>query len=259
MALGVVGQSEARGQETSTPGSHASSQQQPPADHSPWSFGLTSYVWFAGLNGDIGVRNLPPAQIDPTFSDIFNNIDWLPPPIMLMAEVRYDRVGFVTDFIYLGEESDGATPGPLPLTVEVDTNTLVWTFGGSYRVIQADRGTVDLLAGGRLWSMDTDVTVTGPFAVRQGSGSQTWVDPLIGIAGRVNLGKGFALRAEADVGGFGVGADVDWQVIGLVQYQVRDWIALEAGYRYLAVNYDKDEFLFDGSIRGPIVGASVRF
>jgi hypothetical protein len=52
---------------------------------------------------------------------------------------------------------------------------------------------------------------------------------------------------------------VDWQVIGLVQYQVRDWIALEAGYRYLAVNYDKDGFLFDGSIRGPIVGASVRF
>lgn len=39
----------------------------------------------------------------------------------------------------------------------------------------------------------------------------------------------------------------------------RDWIALEAGYRYLAVNYDKDGFLFDGSIRGPIVGASVRF
>ena len=78
----------------------------------------------------------------------------------------------------------------------------LWTFGGSYRVVDNGTATMDVLAGGRLWSLDSDLTLTGPRDVRQASGSQTWVDPLIGVAGSVGLGNGFGLYAEADVGGF---------------------------------------------------------
>lgn len=260
VGLAVAGQCEAGEQEHALPHSPVSVQQPPPPGYSsPWSFGLAPYLWFAALNGELGVRDLPAAQIDASFKDIFDNLDWWPPPIMLAGEVRYDRAAFVTDFIYLGEEVSGSTPGPLGRPVNADTDTLVWTFGGSYRVVQVPRGSIDLRAGARLWSMDTTFTLSGLRQVRQRSGSQTWVDPLIGVGGRAELGKGFAVWAQADVGGFGVGAEMDWQVIGLLQYQVRNWIALEAGYRYLAVNYDKNGFLFDGSLRGPIVGASFRF
>ena len=93
----------------------------------------------------------------------------------------------------------------------------------------------------------------------EASGSKTWVDPLIGLAGSVGLGSGFGLHAEADVGGFGVGADIDWQVQGTLQYTYNDWVTLEAGYRYLAVDYDDDGFVWDVSMQGPIIGVKFRF
>ncbi len=232
---------------------------EPVSDSSGWTFTAESYLWMAGLNGQIGVAGLQPADVDVDFSQIFDAIDWFPPPIMIAAEARNGRFALLTDFIYLGLEADGSSPGPVPLTADVEMKTVVWTFGASYRVIDNGSATLDVLAGGRLWYLDTDVTLTGPFNVLQGSGSKTWVDPIIGVAGTVGLGSGFGLRGEADIGGFGVGADLDWQVLGTLQYRYNDSVTLEAGYRYLSVDYDNDGFVFDVAMHGPIVGASFRF
>jgi opacity protein-like surface antigen len=253
----LVGTSPALGQEASD--ASQTETEPPPWAKSPWSVGLTSYVWFAGFSGDVGVAGLPPAEIDADFGKIFENIDWFPPPVMLAGEVRYDRIGFLTDFIYLGLEGDGVSRGPLPLTAEAELKTMVWTFGGSYRLIQDEAVNLDLLAGARLWMMDMNLTLTGPLAVRQRSRSESWVDPLVGIAGQVKLGGGFALKAQGDVGGFGVGADLDWQVLGTIQYQLNDSITLEAGYRYLAVDFDDGGLNLDIAMHGPIIGGSVRF
>jgi len=228
---------------------------------SPRSFSVSPYLWFAGLDGRVGVnQRLPSVDVDVNFSEIFKSIDWLPPPVMVVGEVRYGRFAAFTDFIFLGLEDDkGATRGPISVTADVKLDTIVWTFGGAYRVIDMDRGSLDLLAGGRLWNADVKGTLAGPLAVRQRSGSKTWVDPIIGINGRIELGSGFALQAEADVGGFGVASDIDWQVLGTLQYQPTEWATLEAGYRYLAVDFDDNGFLFDVALQGPIIGASFRF
>jgi hypothetical protein len=261
LVLGIIGLSQAFGQETPTQGSQAKSQPPPPAAPSPWSFRLTPSLWVASLDGKVGVRsNLPPANVDVGFDQIFKALDWFPPPVMLGGEVRYGRFGFVSDFIYLGlEDSSGITRGPISAKADVHLNFAIWTFGGSYRVIENDPVTLDLLAGGRFWGLDGESKLSGPFAVRKGSGSEIWVDPIIGISGRVGLGSGFALQAEADVGGFGLVADIDWQVMGTLQYQVSDSITLDAGYRYLAVDYKNGGFLFDVALSGPIIGASIRF
>lgn len=218
-------------------------------------------MWFAGLSGDVGVNsNLPVIDVDVDFSEIFEAIDWFPPPVMLAGEVRYQRFAFVTDLIFLGLEADDeATRGPVVVAAQANLDTLVWTFGGSFRALERESVTVDLLAGGRLWNVDAEGTLTGPLAVRQRSGSKTWVDPIVGISGRVELGSGFALRAEGDVGGFGLVSDIDWQLLGTIQYQVADYLTLDAGYRYLAVDFDDGGFLFDVALSGPIIGASIRF
>jgi hypothetical protein len=178
---------------------------------------------------------------------------------MLAGEVRYGRFGFLSDFIYMGLEGEGASPGPLPLTADAELKAMIWTFGGSYRVVQSEAVNLDLLAGARLWMMDLDLTVAGPLATRQGSGSESWADPIVGIAGRIKLGGGFALKAEGDVGGFGLGADLDWQALGVIQYEVDESLMLEAGYRYLAVDYDNGGLLIDIAMHGPIIGGSIRF
>ena len=222
---------------------------------SGWTFAAAPYLWLAGLNGEIGVRGLPPADVDVDFSQVFDAIDWFPPPIMIAGEARNGRFALFTDFIYLGLEVDGSSSGPVPLTADVKMNTVVWTFGASYRVVENETATLDVLAGGRLWYLDTDVTLTGPVNVLQGSGSKTWVDPIIGVAGTVDLGSGFGLHGEADIGGFGVGAELDWQVLGTLRYRYNDAVTLEAGYRYLDVDYDEDGFVFDIAMHGPIIGA----
>jgi len=257
LAICMLGIFPALGQDDS--GQDQKPDSPPPWAQSPLSISLTSYLWFTSLSGDIGVGGLPPADIDVDFKDIFEKIDWFPPPIMIAGEVRYDRAAFLTDFIYLGMEGEGASPGPLPLTAEAELKTLIMTFAGAYRVVQSESVDLDLLAGARLWMLDTTLSLTGPLATRQRGGSEAWVDPLVGIAGHVKLGGGFALKAEGDVGGFGVGSDLDWQVLGALQYQVDDSLTLEAGYRYLAVDYDDDGFLFDVALQGPIIGGSIRF
>jgi opacity protein-like surface antigen len=261
-ALICFGTAGARGQETSSQDSQAQSQPAPPApDPSSWSFHVSPYMWFAGISGDVGVNsNLPTVDVDVSFAEIFKAIDWFPPPVMLAGEVRYGRFAFTSDLIFLGMEADDSkTRGPVTVKGELDMDTVVWTFGGSFRAIEYGPATLDLLAGGRLWNVDATAKFGGPFAARQRGGSETWVDPILGISGRVELGSGFALQAEGDVGGFGLVSDIDWQVLGTLQYQVADSITLDAGYRYLAVDYKNGGFLFDMALSGPIIGASIRF
>ena len=157
MVLGVLGPSKAFGQATPAQGTKAQDEKPPPtAAPSSWSFRLSPYLWLAGINGKVGVRsNLPALNVDVGFSGIFHAIDWFPPPVMRSGEVRYGRFGFVSDFIYLGlADSGGRTRGPISATADVNLNIAIWTFGGSYRVIENDPVTVDLLAGGRFWNMD---------------------------------------------------------------------------------------------------------
>ena len=255
-ALIFVPGPQAFGQEATA---EATQSAEPPAwAKSPWSVQLTAYLWMASMSGDVGVGGLPPAEIDVDFDEIFSHIDWFPPPIMLTGEVRYDRVAFLSDFIYIGLEGD-KTSSVLPLKAEADLKQMIWTFGGSYRVVEDSPITLDLLAGARLWMLDADLTLTSPLNVRQGGRSESWIDPIVGIAGQIKLGGGFALRAEGDVGGFGLGADLDWQVLGTLQYQLDESITLEAGYRYLSVDFDDGRFLYDVALQGPIIGGSFHF
>jgi opacity protein-like surface antigen len=258
--LGIAGAMAARGQEASSQQPQAEGAKAAATEGSPWSFRVSPYMWFAGLSGNVGVNQILVVDVDVDFSEIFESIDWFPPPVMVAGEVRYGRFAFITDFMFLGlETNDERTRGPVSVAAELELDTIIWSFGGSFRAIENDRVSVDLLAGGRLWNVDAEGSLVGPLAVRQRSGSKTWVDPIIGIAGRVKLGSGFALQAEGDVGGFGANADIDWQVVGTLQYELNDSIALEAGYRYLAVDYDDGGFLFDVALHGPIIGGSFRF
>ena len=43
---------------------------------------------------------------------------------------------------------------------------------------------------------------------------ENWFDPFIGLGGRYSLTKALYLTGEPDVGGFGVGSEITWQVCG---------------------------------------------
>src|SRR5262245_5021632 len=120
VTVAIFSPSAIRGQEA-PPAAPPAPSENPPPPQSPWSFSLSPYVWFAGMSGDVGVNaNLPVIDVDVSFADIFENIDWFPPPVMVVGEVRYGRFAAFTDFIYLGLDSnDEVTKGPVAAAVDV--------------------------------------------------------------------------------------------------------------------------------------------
>jgi hypothetical protein len=89
-----------------------------------------------------------------------------------------------------------------------------------------------------------------------------WGVPLVGVNMIVELAKHWAVRAEADIGGFGVGSDLTWNAQAFLTYgsTVAGYDAFaSAGYRALYWDYKDGGFEWDVTMSGPLLGAGVRF
>jgi hypothetical protein len=221
-----------------------------------WTFHFAPYLWAAGLKGDIAVGPAAPTvQVDADFGDILDHMKFA---FMGEFEMRYGRFAFITDIAYLAV--DVSATGPLGFfNGKLEDKTLFATFAGAYRFVETPNSWVDVLAGARAWWRDDQLTITGPGGQISANRGKSWVDPIVGFRARAYLTPNVFVQLYGDVGGFGVGADLDWQVAGLVGYQYNQTTSFFAGYRYLDINYDKGGYLFDVTLSGPVVGASFRF
>ena len=86
-----------------------------------------------------------------------------------------------------------------------------------------------------------------------------WVDPVIGLRGRLNLSKAFYLTAESDVGGFGLGSDIAVQEYAALGCQVTRNIFSEIGYRYFYDDYRDTDFLYQLSLHGAQITIGITF
>jgi opacity protein-like surface antigen len=66
----------------------------------------------------------------------------------------------------------------------------------------------------------------------------------------------YLFRTPLDSGG---GSKFTYQLFGGLGYNLNKKVALVVGYRDLDVNYDKNNFVFDMSQRGPIMGVGFKF
>ena len=225
-------------------------------DPDKWQFQLTPYIWIAGIKGRAGIGNLT-VDVDASLGD--ENVD-LNFGIMGSLEARKNRFVILTDLQYSNLGTDRATPGPLFSTAEADFKTFVLDSEVGYRIVDnPEKGAfVDVLGGIRYWHLKTDLTFnTGLLATVTASRSRGWVDGVAGIRGRAHLKPRVFLTGKADLGGGG--SNFTYQLFGGVGILVGKRYALIAGYRDLDVNYNKDGFLFDNALHGPIFGLGIKF
>jgi hypothetical protein len=241
-----------------------------PAEVAPppkeWTFSVAPYFWAAGLDGDVGLFGREPVHVDMSFGDIFDNLRF---GGMLVGEAHNGTWGLFGDVIYVKIEADQSVTRtvagvPLSLGASVETSSFTGTFMGEYRVVSQPTATLDLMAGARIWSVDNDIEISltaggPPLAAFSGSDGSTWVDPMVGVRGRVDINPSWHLTGWGMIGGFGAGSDLTWDVLGGVGYQWNAWLSLVAGYRALGVDYDQDGFVYDVVQHGPILGAVMRF
>lgn len=86
-----------------------------------------------------------------------------------------------------------------------------------------------------------------------------WWDPYVGFRGRCQLNDKFYVSAKADIGGFGVGADITWTAEAALGWKVSERIFSEVGYRAAGVDYEKDGLVYDMITHGPQVTVGVEF
>jgi opacity protein-like surface antigen len=232
--------------------------EEPVAPDGGWTFTFAPYLWAAGMQGDIAQFGLPEVEVDLSFTDILDHFDI---GVMGVAEARHDRFGILTDLMYIKLSADNHIDPKGPVVAQVDLSSETLTVLGAleYRLIDDAAGSLDALAGARLWSVSTDFDFSGNVINRSANDSETWVDPIVGFRGRLNLSQDFFLTSWAMIGGFGVSSDFTWDVMGGIGYQTSDSISLIAGYRGLGVDYENDGFVFDVTQDGPILGAVFRF
>lgn len=224
-----------------------------------WQLNISPYVWAAGLKGTVAaVDGLPPIEIDAGFNDILRNLDLA---AMTFAELRYQRFAAYADIIYTHISADSETERQVLVDdIDVTNEMFIGTFGGAYRALEGDRGFVDLLAGARVWSVDTSVKLDGGLlGDRRIEDNQNWVDPIVGVKGRFAVGAGFSLYGLAQAGGFGAASDITWDVFGGALYEFNDTVSAIAGYRHLEVDYRNGAFHYDVELSGPVIGATIRF
>jgi len=91
------------------------------------------------------------------------------------------------------------------------------------------------------------------------SASRAWVDPIIGVRGQLNLTRWLFLAAQGDAGGFGVGSELTWVTQATVGVNLSRNVFVEGGYRYMYVDYDRDNFLYNMTTYGWFAGLGFKF
>ena len=82
---------------------------------------------------------------------------------------------------------------------------------------------------------------------------------MLGVIGSVDVAPKVFLKGWGFVGGFGVGSDTMVDLYGGIGYRFSDKIATTLGYRWLKLDYDHDDFLYDVRQQGIVAGMTFRF
>jgi hypothetical protein len=226
-----------------------------------YQFFVTPYLWLASVHATTLTPLARVPQVDSNVStiDLLSHLDGA--PFMGSVEVRYGSLGFLADAIHL------------PVSTKITTRNIFFEGGNAalkantgtgialYRVLEDPVQFADAGLGFRAWGFSSRVELNpGVLPGVSVTPSGGWTDPLIGARYHRDLGNGFALTAYGDVGGFGVGAHTDWQVLGTVDYGLSPSWNLHLGYRSL--NFDitgsEGRFGFDVHMRGPILAGTFR-
>lgn len=224
----------------------------------PWSFNLTVYGWATAIDGTISAGGRS-ADVDIAFKDVVRHLDMT---FMATAELRYKRWGFMGDLVYARLHDDIAPPAGIVFssTHEVVKET-IGTFALSYRVVDAKPAYLDLFAGARVYDFYSQIRLH-PNLGRQGfnaDGTSTWADPIVGARGRYYVSPIVFLNGYGDIGGFGAGSELSWQVIGTIGIQAARWCDVQVGYCALGFEYDGARGKQEITTHGPIFGATIRF
>jgi opacity protein-like surface antigen len=241
-----------------------------------WDIRLMPYFWMSSMKADSTVDGVS-GGVDVSFGDV---IDYLDFGVMGRVEAWKDKWGLTFDGLYMDlglDESFKGSRGLVNYNLDAEVRLGMADFGLAYRLYEQSFGsnnqqklTFEPYGGLRyaylrqVISLNVTIPDVGS-AGRTIGGSEDWVEPFIG--GRLiwDLNDKLALNVRGDAGGFGIGSasDLTWQIMGGVDYKISKSMILNAGYRYVDLDYShgsgSNEFGIDLQAQGPVIGLTFLF
>lgn len=223
---------------------------------------VTPYLWLSGVYAttQTPLARLPEVNSSVGPFELLGDLNGV--PFMGAAEIRDGPFSLMGDVLHVPVETTITTRnvffqgGKAALTTNTGTALLV------YRVLDVPNQYADLGGGFRAWGFDANLSLNpGLLSGVSVNRSAGWGDPLLAGRYHFDFGNGFGLTAYGDIGGFGVGAHTDWQLIGTVDYALSSWINLHVGYRSLNFDYSTSvsNLGFNVHMRGPIFAGTFQF
>ena len=211
-----------------------------------WDVTLAPYMMGASMSGATTLRGRS-VEVDVSASDIFSNLQF---GAMGLLVARKGDWGFGADAIWM-------VLGTTVKDTNVDFNQGAFAFYGLRRLSPA----ADVTFGLRVNTLQGNLEFK---TLREEvSQDETWVDPIAGVILRTAVGRKAQLRVYGEIGGFGAGCDLTWQVFPTLGINLSDRFSLELGYRWLDLDYStgegREQFAYDVLTQGPVGGVAFRF
>jgi hypothetical protein len=231
--------------------------QQSTSDSTPdgWRGQIAIYGWFPGIHGTVGVLGHD-AGIHVPFSDVFHALKGIIP---VAVELDKRRLVIPVDFFWVKLGDDRGLPfnelGQTSVNIHLTESILTPKIG--YRLINAEHFKFDALAGIRYWYVGQNLTVE-PVGIGR-SRSANWVDGLGGVRAILPLNEKASITVAGDAGAGG--SNLDYQALGLLNYNFTSKWGASVGWRYLYVNYRPTDhlFIFNTAMTGAVAGFSYNF
>jgi hypothetical protein len=233
----------------------------PPPPPSAWQFQAIGYGWATAINGEVGVRNLPPVDVNVDFRDVLRHLDGA---FMGSFLAKNGEWMVMADLVWAKLSDDALVKPPgnrrpvlaalLPGTyVELGLRQLIASGIAGYRLpfVSPDLE-LYATAGVRYNRLTAQLKATPgliPVTISRGR-VEDWADPIVGMAAHWRITDRWFLNALADVGGFGVGSEFTAQGFASIGYQWTPSISTSVGYRAIYTDYRDRGFLYSTTQHG---------
>lgn len=221
-----------------------------------WQFSAAIYGWGPDTNVDVSTA-FGDVSGGLTFAEAWEALDLA---FMGVVTAERGRLGFILDTMFLNLSDDRATPGALGFSgAELTSDIRIINAYVAWQLAGSATSRLDAVAGARFYNTDSSVTLTGGPGPAGATIADDWIDPVVGLRYRTDLGRNWYTTLFADVGGFGTGSEFTWQGVALVGYRFTDSFSVEGGYRFLQSDRIEANGEIDIEMSGPVIGARWRF
>jgi hypothetical protein len=191
------------------------------------------YFWAPSTSGNLAINGTRDIPVYMSFSDAKSK---LASAFTFHGEARKGRWGFLGDVYIINLSSDVNYTAPIispPITGTLELDQVITNGKGMYEV---KSGTGFYVVGGvRTMNLSPGVHFTGPVGGQLADieGGNTKVAGVGGFIYRPKLSDRFTLLTQADVGD---GGAFTWSALGGIEFRMKSWIGLAAGYEVLGID-----------------------